>query len=234
MTDYRSEYDRWLENTAEDAELHEELISMANDPKRMEDSFYTELAFGTAGLRGVIGAGTNRMNRFVVRRASAGLAKYLLMYKSSQEHGVAIAYDSRHFSREFAFETAATIAGFGIKCCLYSTLHSVPQLSFAVRELNCIAGVVITASHNPPEYNGYKVYWSYGGQAGPRQADAILESIRKIDYFSVKPMDFDTAVAKGLIVMIGSELDEVYYKKTMSLIIRPDFVREHGGELSIV
>ena len=126
MTDYRSEYDRWLENTAEDAELHEELISMANDPKRMEDSFYTELAFGTAGLRGVIGAGTNRMNRFVVRRASAGLAKYLLMYKSSQEHGVAIAYDSRHFSREFAFETAATIAGFGIKCCLYSTLHSSP------------------------------------------------------------------------------------------------------------
>ena len=234
MTDYRAEYDRWLENTAEDAELHEELMSMADDPKRMEDSFYTELAFGTAGLRGVIGAGTNRMNRFVVRRASAGLAKYLLMYKSSQEHGVAIAYDSRHFSREFAFETAATIAGFGIKCYLYSTLHSVPQLSFAVRELNCIAGVVITASHNPPEYNGYKVYWSYGGQAGPRQADAILESIRKIDYFSVKPMDFDTAVAKGLIVMIGSELDEIYYKKTMSLIIRPDFVREHGGELSIV
>lgn len=234
MEDYRAEYSRWIDNTANDEESHLELASIRNDDKEIEDRFYTELEFGTAGLRGILGTGTNRMNRYVVRRASEGLAKYLHRYKSSQEHGVAIAYDSRHFSKEFAVETACTIAGSGIKCYLYSTLHSVPQLSFAVRELNCIAGVVITASHNPPEYNGYKVYWSHGGQVGPKQADEILNCIRSIDYFDVHPMDYAAAVEKGLIIPIGEELDEIYYGKTMSLMQRPELVRAHGGDIAIV
>lgn len=150
MKDYMNEYSRWLACTAEDEKTNSELRSIGNDAKEIEERFYTELEFGTAGLRGIIGAGTNRMNIYVVRRASAGLAKYLLNFKSAKTKGVAVAYDSRHYSKEFAEETACTLAAYGIKCYLYSTLHSVPQLSFTIREKNCMAGIVITASHNPP------------------------------------------------------------------------------------
>ncbi len=231
--DCNAEYLRWLDSACDD-EIVSQLKQMKDNPSLITESFYTDLSFGTAGLRGIIGAGTNRMNRYVVRRASAGLAKYLLTYKSAKEHGVAIAYDSRNYSKEFALETALTIAAFGIKCFLYSTLHSVPQLSFAVRELGCIAGVVITASHNPPEYNGYKVYWSNGCQVAPKQADAIFENIKETDYFSVQPLSYQDAVDRGLVISVGEQLDELYYKRIMSFVLRPEFIKAHGSDISIV
>lgn len=234
MNDYMNEYARWIACTAEDEKTNSELRSIGNNAKEIEDRFYTELEFGTAGLRGIIGAGTNRMNSYVVRRASAGLAKYLLSFKSARTKGVAIAYDSRHYSREFAEETACTLAACGIKCYLYSTLHSVPQLSFTIREKGCMAGVVITASHNPPEYNGYKVYWHHGGQVAPKQADEILSCIRASDYFGMKTVSLSDAVNSGLVEMIGEDVDEIYYKKTMSLMLRPELVRKHGGDIAIV
>ncbi len=234
MKDYMNEYSRWLACTAEDEKTNSELRSIQNDAKEIEERFYTELEFGTAGLRGIIGAGTNRMNIYVVRRASAGLAKYLLNFKSAKTKGVAVAYDSRHYSKEFAEETACTLAAYGIKCYLYSTLHSVPQLSFTIREKNCMAGVVITASHNPPEYNGYKVYWHHGGQVAPKQADEILSCIRASDYFNTEMVSLSDAVNSGLVEMIGEDVDEVYYKKTMSLMLRPELVKEHGGDIAVV
>ena len=187
--DYRENYLSWLNNEALESSLKAELEAIAADAKEQEERFYTELEFGTAGLRGIIGAGTNRMNVHVVRRATQGLADYLNTIEGAKERGVAIAYESRHMSDVFAKETALVLAENGIKAFLYSTLHSVPQLSFTVLHLGCIAGVVITASHNPPEYNGYKVYWEHGGQVGPEQADEILKYIRNANYFAVKGMD---------------------------------------------
>ncbi|MBQ2192287.1 MAG: phospho-sugar mutase, partial [Clostridia bacterium] len=211
--DYRKEYMSWLEQPTITEAERAELAAIADDEKQQEDRFYTELEFGTAGLRGVLGMGTNRMNDYVVRRATAGLAAYLLRIPGAKDKGVAITYDSRRCSDRFAEVSARTLAAYGVKSFLYSTLHSVPQLSFTVRELGCEAGVVITASHNPPEYNGYKVYWSHGGQCGPAQADEILASIRDFGYFDTQIMDFDEAKEKGLITMIGEEVDEIYYKK---------------------
>lgn len=234
MQDYRREYERWLAYPGLDESTRAELTSIANDEKEKEERFYTELEFGTAGLRGIIGAGTNRMNDYVVRRASAGLAEYLSDIEGAKERGVAIAYDSRNRSDSFAREAACTLAAYGVKCYLYSTLHSVPQLSFTVRELKCIAGIVVTASHNPAEYNGYKVYWEHGGQCGPAQAEEILSKIRGLDYFSTKRMNYDEAIESGLIKLIGSEIDEIYYKNTISLMLNPKLVREHGGEIKIV
>lgn len=234
MQNYKTEYEHWLTRPELDESTRAELMSIANDEKEQEERFYTELEFGTAGLRGIIGAGTNRMNGYVVRRATAGLAEYLLDTEGAKERGVAIAYDSRNCSDIFAKEAACTLAAYGVKCYLYSTLHSVPQLSFTVRELGCIAGIVITASHNPPAYNGYKVYWEHGGQCGPVQADEILARIRKLDYFSTRRMDYDKAIEKGLIKLIGSEIDEIYYKNTISLMLNPEIVREHGGDVKIV
>lgn len=229
--DYRAEYEKWLQEPSITEAEREELASVGGDEKQIEDRFYTELDFGTAGLRGVIGMGTNRMNDYVVRRASAGLAACLKRIEGAAEKGVAIAYDSRRCSDRFAEITARTLAAYGVKVYLYSTLHSVPQLSFTVRELGCAAGVVITASHNPPEYNGYKVYWSHGGQIGPAHAKEILESIRSFGYFDTKIMDFDAAKQAGLIQLIGEEIDEVYYKKTMSVMINPDVVREMAPKM---
>lgn len=234
MRNYHDEYSRWLMQSINDKKLHNELSMIRDDEKEIEDRFYTELEFGTAGLRGIIGAGTNRMNKYVVRRASAGLALYLENIDNAKERGVAIAYDSRNYSEEFAKETACTLAAYGINSYLYDSLHSVPQLSFTVRELGCIAGIVITASHNPAEYNGYKVYWEHGGQAGPVQADEILTCIRKIDYFNIAHIDFTEAVNIGKIKLIGTEIDEIYYKKTMSLMLNPELVRERGKDTSIV
>lgn len=234
MADYRNEYLRWLNSSFIDAGTRKELESIKGNEKEQEERFYTELNFGTAGIRGIIGAGTNRMNIYVVRRAAAGLAEYLLKTPDGKERGTAIAYDSRNFSKEFAHETACVLAFYGIKVYLYSTLHSVPQLSFAVRELHTKAGVVITASHNPPEYNGFKVYWETGGQCGPKQADEILSCIKKIDYFDVRTADYDTAVKQGLIKLIGKEIDEIYYKKTQSLMLNAETVRLHGADINIV
>lgn len=236
MGKYFDEYTRWKNHPGIDDGLRKELIDIEGNDADITERFYTELDFGTAGLRGILGAGTNRMNIYVVRRATAGLAKYLREAASADAatRGVAIAYDSRHFSFEFAREAACTLAHFGIKCFLFNTLHSVPQLSFTVRELHCIAGIVITASHNPPEYNGYKVYWEHGGQVTPDQAAKILSCIKTVDYFETTPMPYEEAVASKYIQLIGDEIDELYYEKTMTLRLNPEVVNQHGSDINIV
>ena len=233
--EWKKEYERWLLKAADDPFLAEDMKKLDSDRAR-EEAFYTELEFGTAGLRGVIGAGTNRMNKYVVRRASKGVADMILETAGEigAKRGVAIAYDSRNFSDVFAMETALTLCACGIKVYLYSSLHSVPQLSFTVRHLNCTAGIVITASHNPPEYNGYKVYWEDGGQCAPDKANKVLECIRKYDYFGVETMPTELALSSGMLTMIGKEVDEEYYKCTMSLLIHPENLRENGHLLNAV
>ena len=230
----RSVYESWLNEPTLDEATRAELRAISADTPEIEERFYRELEFGTAGLRGILGAGTNRMNVYVVRRATQGLSNYLLSCPDAKERGVCIAYDSRLFSPEFARETACVLAVNGIRTYLFSTLHSVPQLSFAVRHLGCMAGVVITASHNPSKYNGYKVYWAYGGQAAPEQAAAIYDEIQKVPMFSPKLADYDTAVAAGQITLVGAEEDEAYYSATEALLLEPDLVRRKGGDLPIV
>lgn len=233
--DWKKEYRRWADRAKGDPFLMEDMNKLTDDKSR-EEAFYTELEFGTAGLRGIIGAGTNRMNRYVVRRASKGLAEMISETEGAAgaKRGVAIAYDSRNCSDVFAMEAALTLCAAGIRVYLYTTLHSVPQLSFTVRHLNCIAGIVITASHNPPEYNGYKVYWSDGGQCAPDRANKILECIRRFDYFDVETMPTELALSSGMLTMIGAEIDEEYYKCTMSLLLHPDNLRENGRLLKAV
>jgi len=232
--EYRLSYEAWRAEPSLDAATKAELASIDGDEKEIEDRFYRELEFGTAGLRGVLGAGTNRMNVYVVRRATQGLADYLGTVASAREKGVCIAYDSRRCSDVFARETACVLAANGVQARLFSTLHSVPQLSFAVRHLGCAAGVVITASHNPKQYNGYKVYWAYGGQVDPEQADAIYRRIQRVPMFGAKTCDYDAAVSDGRIRLIGPEEDEAYYAATAGLLLDPVMVRAHGGELPIV
>lgn len=233
--DWHTEYHRWLDKIGSEPDMVPEFLKL-NDDKQREDAFYTELEFGTAGLRGVLGVGTNRMNRYVVRRASAGLALAIeqLEGPEAKERGVAVAYDSRNLSDVFAMETALTLCSYGIKCYLYNSLRSVPQLSFTVRCLNCIAGVVITASHNPPEYNGYKVYWQDGGQCAPDRAASILENIRKVDYFEAEPMAYSTALSSGLLNIIGTDVDEQYYALAKTLLLHPDALQENGDKLTVV
>ena len=230
----RSVYESWLNEPTLDEATRAELRAISADTPEIEERFYRELEFGTAGLRGILGAGTNRMNVYVVRRATQGLSNYLLTCPDAKERGVCIAYDSRLFSLEFAKETACVLAANGIRTYLFSTLHSVPQLSFAVRHLGCMAGVVITASHNPSKYNGYKVYWAYGGQAAPEQAAAIYDEIQKVAMFSPKLADYETAVAAGQITLVGAQEDEAYYTATEALLLEPDLVRRKGGSLPIV
>ncbi len=230
----RSVYESWLNEPTLDEATRAELRAISADTPEIEERFYRELEFGTAGLRGILGAGTNRMNVYVVRRATQGLSNYLLTCPDAKERGVCIAYDSRLFSPEFAKETACVLAANGIRTYLFSTLHSVPQLSFAVRHLGCMAGVVITASHNPSKYNGYKVYWAYGGQAAPEQAAAIYDEIQKVPMFSPKLADYDTAVAAGQITLVGAQEDEAYYTATEALLLEPDLVHRKGGSLPIV
>lgn len=234
MNQSEAAYRQWLSEERLDPALREELLALAGDEKEIEERFYTELEFGTAGLRGIIGAGTNRMNVHVVRRATEGLAQYIRTFADGAARGVAIAYDSRQMSDAFARETALVLAQNGIKAYLYKTLHSVPQLSFTIRHLGCIAGVVITASHNPPAYNGYKVYWEHGGQVAPAQANAIFAEICRADYFAARGMEEKEALAKGLLVMIGEEVDEAYYAATQTLLQYPDLMCAHGGELKLV
>lgn len=217
-----------------DEKTREELEGIRGDAREIEERFYRDLEFGTAGLRGILGAGTNRMNEYVVRRATQGLADYLLECPGARERGVCIAYDSRLRSDEFAREAARVLAANGIRTCLFSTLHSVPQLSFAVRHLNCMAGVVITASHNPKQYNGYKVYWTYGGQAAPEQANAIFDKIQSVPMFSPLLCDYDEAVTSGRIALIGREEDEAYYAASAGLLLDPALVKARGGALRIV
>ena len=232
--DYLNEYGRWLSAGGMEPELKAELEAIQGDTREIEERFYTELEFGTAGLRGILGAGTNRMNERVVKRATLGLADYILTFEGAAMRGVAIAYDSRRKSREFALETALTLCAKGIKAFIYDSLRPVPMLSYMLRRLNCIAGVVITASHNPPRYNGYKVYWQDGGQAGPEQAEAIYSYIKKEDYFSGPTMPLDKAEARGLLTWLSEKDDEDYYNDTLSVLQRPKLVKEQGGALKLV
>lgn len=227
-------YLSWLHSDAIDEKTRNELESIANDPQEIEERFYTSLAFGTAGLRGILGAGTNRMNDYVVRHATQGLADYMLRLPGAKDQGVCIAYDSRLCSDTFARESACVLAANGIRTYLFESLRSVPQLSFTLQHLGCMAGIVITASHNPSKYNGYKVYWSYGGQCAPEQADAILACIEAKPMFSDKRADFDEVVAGGIIRLIGKDEDEAYYRASLSVLPYPDLLKEKGKDLSIV
>ena len=234
--DYRQEYEKWLREFADDAATVAELKGIAGDEKEIEDRFYTELAFGTAGMRGVLGAGTNRMNLYNVRRATKGFADYINAGDPSyKERGVVIAYDSRRMSPEFAKASALVLAHEGIHAFLFDELRPVPVLSYAVRHLHAIAGIVITASHNPPQYNGYKVYWEDGAQMPPEYADQVLAAIRANSYQDAVEMDEDEAKAKGLLKIIGhAEVDDDYIAQERTLSVQPELMKTAGKELKIV
>ena len=207
---YRETYEMWCTDPYFDDKTKEELRNLAGDEKEIEDRFYRQLEFGTGGLRGMIGAGTNRMNIYTVRQATQGLANYILA-QNGQDKGVAIAHDSRIMSPEFAREAALCLNANGIKTYLFESLRPTPELSFAVRELGCISGLVITASHNPREYNGYKVYWEDGAQITPPHDKNILAEVAKVTEFSmVKTMEEDTARAEDLFNIIGTDFDDKY------------------------
>ncbi|NYS32787.1 phospho-sugar mutase [Streptococcus danieliae] len=231
---YLESYQNWLEQENLPAYLRQELEAM--DDNQKEDAFYTNLEFGTAGMRGIIGAGTNRINIFVVRQATEGLAR--LIESKGEEfkaRGVAIAYDSRHFSPEFAMESAAVLAQHGIKSYVFESLRPTPELSFAVRHLNAFAGIMITASHNPAPFNGYKVYGEDGGQMPPADADALTNFIREItDPFSIQVADAEAAQANNLIEIIGEAVDAEYLKEVQSVTINPDLIEEYGKDMKIV
>ncbi len=232
---YREAYTEWLKDFASDASTVAELTKIADNEKEIEDRFYKELSFGTAGMRGVLGAGLNRMNIYNVRRATKGLAKYLMQNPKTAARGVAIAYDSRRQSSEFAKETALTLCASGVPAYLFDALRPVPILSFAVRHLACIAGVVITASHNPPQYNGYKVYGEDGAQLGPEAAQAVTDFIRETAYRDALPMDEGEAHKKGLLHIIGNkEVDDAYIARVRTLCVQPELLKKEGGSLSIV
>ena len=231
----RENYEQWMKDFSGDADTIRELESIGNDEKEIEDRFYTELSFGTAGMRGVLGAGMNRMNKYNVRRATKGLAGYLLEDAENAKRGVVIAYDSRRFSAEFAKDTALTLCAEGVPAFLFDALRPVPVLSFAVRHLNAAAGVVITASHNPPQYNGYKVYGEDGAQVGPEAAEGITRVIRATKYTDCVLMDEKEALKKGLLKIIGNkEVDDDYIARVKTLSINPELLRTEGSKLNIV
>ncbi|NLF27828.1 MAG: phospho-sugar mutase [Clostridiales bacterium] len=227
------EYRRWLASAAGDEAAQTELREAAKDPAELEDRFYRELSFGTAGMRGVLGLGTNRMNRFTVGRATLALAA-LVRENGGAGRGVAVGYDSRRFSQEFAKEAALILASQGVRAYLFDALRPVPILSFAVRRLHCLAGIVITASHNPPQYNGYKVYWEDGGQLPPERADRITEKLQDIGYFDARPMDENAAREAGLLVTIGRDIDDQYIEAVKGLLVNPPLACAMGKELNIV
>ncbi len=232
--DYKEMYQQWLDNPYFDEETKAELTSIAGNEKEIEDRFYMDLEFGTAGLRGVIGAGTNRMNVYTVRKATQGLANYILSVKGEAK-GVAIAYDSRHMSPEFADVAALCLAANGIKAYVFESLRPTPELSYAVRRLGCIAGINITASHNPPEYNGYKVYWEDGAQITPPHDSGIMDEVKKVtDYASCKTMPLDEAKAAGLYQTIGADIDDPYIEELKSLVLHQDSIDAVGDKLTIV
>ena len=233
--DVQQSYAQWLKDFASDPETVAELESIRGNDAEIEDRFYTELSFGTAGMRGVLGAGTNRMNRYNVRRATKGLAAYLHTQPDAAERGVVIAYDSRRCSDLFARETAQVLCQEGVKAYLFDALRPVPILSYAVRHLGAAAGVVITASHNPPQYNGYKVYGEDGAQLGPEAAAGVTSFIRATPYTACVLMDMEEAKAKGLLHIIGNkEVDDDYIAQVKTLCVNPEMLAREGGSLSIV
>ena len=231
---YLEEYKRWCESPEFDEETKKELLEIKGNEEEIEDRFYKELEFGTAGLRGIIGAGTNRMNKYTVEKATQGLANYILE-QGTQDKGVAISYDSRRMSKEFSLQTALILCANGIKAYLFENLRPVPELSFAVRELKCTAGVMITASHNPPKYNGYKVYWDDGSQiVSPRDTE-IIEKVRNVkDFSEIKSISKEEAIEKGLLNIVGTEMDEKYIKVLKEHILNPEIMKEQGKKLKVV
>ncbi len=231
---YKETYQEWITNPYFDEEVKAELRGIAEDEKEKEERFYTELEFGTAGLRGIIGAGTNRMNVYTVRKATQGLANYIKKVNASDK-GVAIAYDSRRMSPEFADEAALCLAANGIKAYVFESLRPTPELSYAVRKLNCTAGINITASHNPAEYNGYKVYWEDGAQITPPHDTGIMEEVKAVtDYASVLTMEKEKALEEGLYVVIGEEIDRSYMEEIKKLVIHQEAIDAVKDELKIV
>ena len=231
---YKEQYMQWLESDYMDEATKEELRQIAGDEKEIEERFYTELEFGTAGLRGIIGAGCNRMNEYTVRKATQGLANYILKV-GGQDRGVAIAYDSRHMSPEFADVAALCLAANGIKAYVFESLRPTPELSYAVRKLHTIAGINITASHNPPEYNGYKVYWEDGAQITPPHDSGIINEVKAIsDYAVCKKMDKDAAIAAGLYQTIGADIDDPYIEELKKLVVHQDAIDAVGSQIKVV
>lgn len=225
---------RWCEDEYFDADTRAELKAIADDPQEIKERFYKDLEFGTGGLRGILGAGTNRMNIYTVRKATQGLANFIIK-ENAQAKGVAIAFDSRHMSPEFAKETALCMAANGIKAYIFPSLRPTPMLSFALRELGCIAGVVVTASHNPPQYNGYKVYWEDGAQiTAPKDKQIITEVQAITDFAQVKTMSEEDAKAAGLYEVIGEEIDDRYMEALKKLVLRPEAIKEQADKLKIV
>ena len=231
---YKDVYEQWVNNPLFGQETKDELLAIKDDEKEIEERFYCDLVFGTAGLRGIIGAGTNRMNIYVVRKATQGLANYIIK-AGKQDKGVAIAYDSRRMSPEFSMEAALCLAANGIKAYRFESLRPTPELSFAVRYLDCVAGINVTASHNPPEYNGYKVYWEDGAQITPPRDQGIMAEVKAItDFADTKTMDMVEAKKKGLLVTIGSEVDDAYMGELKKLILNQDAIDKYGKDLKIV
>ena len=231
---YKEIYNEWLTNAYFDADTKAELERIASDENEIKERFYTDLEFGTAGLRGIIGAGTNRMNIYTVRKATQGLANYILK-SGNAEKGVAIAFDSRRMSPEFAQEAACCLAANGIKAYVFDSLRPTPELSYAVRKLGCIAGINITASHNPPEYNGYKVYWEDGAQITPPHDKGIMDEVKAVtDYTTMKTMPAEEAKAVGLYEVIGAEVDDAYIAELKKQVIHQDAIDAVGKDLKIV
>ncbi len=233
--DYKARYNNWLENPYIDEEAKKELLDIKNDEKEIEERFFKDLEFGTGGIRGILGAGDNRMNIYTIAKATQGLANYINKNKDSKKSGVAIAYDSRHMSKEFADTAALVLNNNGIKTFVYPDLRPTPMLSFAIRELDCIAGIVITASHNPAEYNGYKVYWSDGAQVSFPVDRYIIDEVNLVKtYADAKLMNKEQAVENGLYNIIDSRIDELYYKNVLEQIVDKENINKMKDTLKIV
>ena len=231
---YLDKYNDWISNKVFDEETKKELLNIKNNDEEIKDRFYKDLEFGTAGLRGIIGAGTNRMNKYTVTKATQGLANYIIK-QDGKEKGVAIAYDSRHMSKEFSQWAALCLNANGIKTYRFESLRPTPELSFAVRKLGCISGIVITASHNPKNYNGYKVYWEDGAQiTAPKDKEIINEVNNVKDFEEIKMIDKEEAELNGLYNIIGKEIDDAYIKELKNQVINPEVIKEMGKQIKIV
>ncbi|NJI79160.1 phospho-sugar mutase [Clostridioides difficile] len=235
--DYKNNYEMWLNSPYFDEQTKNELLSIKDDEKEIQDRFYKNLEFGTGGLRGIIGAGTNRINIYTVRRATLGVLNYIIKTQGEEgkQKGIVIAHDSRYMSREFCIEVAKTLSAYGVKAYIFEELKPTPELSFAVRYLKCAMGVVITASHNPKEYNGYKVYDSEGGQICIDMANDIIAEVNKIDDYSViKSLDFEEALSKNLITILDNEVDDEFIKAVKKQVLRQNIINEYGKKLKII
>ncbi|MDI7817010.1 phospho-sugar mutase [Clostridioides difficile] len=235
--DYKNNYEMWLNSPYFDEQTKNELLSIKDDEKEIQDRFYKNLEFGTGGLRGIIGAGTNRINIYTVRRATLGVLNYIIKTQGEEgkQKGIVIAHDSRYMSREFCIEVAKTLSAYGVKAYIFEELKPTPELSFAVRYLKCAMGVVITASHNPKEYNGYKVYDSEGGQICIDMANDIIAEVNKIDDYSViKSLDFEEALSKNLITILDNEVDDEFIKAVKKQALRQNIINEYGKKLKII